>query len=99
MKVIVDLCVIPIGIGTSVSNYVAACARIIADTGLKHHLHAYGTNIEGPWDDVMGVVKKCHEKVHQMGAPRISTSMKIGTRVDRDQNLADKVASVQDKLT
>ena len=43
MKVIADLCVIPIGTGTSVSNQVAVCERILSDAGLKTKLHAYRT--------------------------------------------------------
>ncbi len=99
MKVILDLCVVPMGVGVSVSEYVAACERILRDAGLKIHLHAFGTNIEGEWDEVMAAVKKCHEAVHELGAPRITTSIKLGTRVDRDQTMEDKVRSVEEKLT
>lgn len=98
MNVIMDLCVVPIGVGVSVSKYVAACHEIIHAAGLKSELHAYGTNIEGDWDKVFGVVKKCHEKIHEMGAPRITTTIKAGTRIDRKQTMADKVASVRSKL-
>jgi len=98
MKVILDLCVIPMGVGVSVSKYVAACEKIISAAGLKHLLHAYGTNIEGDWDDVMAVVRKCHEVVHEMGAPRITTTIRLGTRIDRDQSMSDKLQSVQEKL-
>lgn len=98
MQVIIDLCVVPIGVGLSVSKYVAACHEIINKAGLKSELHAYGTNIEGDWDEVFAVVKKCHEKVHDMGAPRITTTIKAGTRVDREQTMADKVESVKAKL-
>jgi uncharacterized protein (TIGR00106 family) len=98
MKVIIDLCVVPLGVGLSVSKYVAACEKIIGDAGLKSELHAYGTNIEGEWDAVFDVVKKCHEKIHAMGAPRITTTIKAGTRTDRDQTMADKVDSVKEKL-
>ena len=98
MKVIVDLCVIPMGVGVSVSKYVAACEKVITDAGLKSHLHAYGTNIEGGWDEVMQAVKRCHEVVHQMGVPRISTTLRVGTRIDREQTMAEKVASVEKKL-
>ena len=98
MNVIIDLCVIPIGVGLSVSKYVAACHKIINEAGLKSQLHAYGTNIEGDWDMVFDVVKKCHEKVHEMGAPRITTTIKAGTRTDRKQTMADKVESVKCKL-
>ena len=98
MKVIADLCVVPIGVGASVSAYVTACERILAEAGLKTKLHAYGTNIEGEWDDVFAAVKKCHEKVHEMGAPRISSTLRFGTRTDREQSMEDKVRSVEDRL-
>ena len=98
MNVIIDLCVVPLGVGLSVSKYVAACHEIIRDAGLSSELHAYGTNIEGDWDAVFEVVKKCHERLHDMGAPRITTTIQAGTRVDREQSMADKVKSVRDKL-
>lgn len=98
MKAIADVCVIPIGIGVSVSKEVTACERIFADAGLKSRLHAYGTNIEGEWDDVMAAIKLCHETLHAMGVARISTNIRIGTRTDRAQTMDDKIRSVEDKL-
>lgn len=98
MNAIADICVIPIGVGTSVSEYVTACERILQDAGLNPRLHGYGTNVEGPWDTVMAALKQCHETIHQMGAPRISTTMRLGTRVDRPESIAAKIKSVEDKL-
>jgi uncharacterized protein (TIGR00106 family) len=98
MKVLVDLSVVPIGVGVSLSTYVAACERVLKDAGLKTSLHAYGTNIEGEWDEVFAAIKRCQEVVHDMGAPRIGSTMRVGTRVDRDQTLEDKVRSVEDRL-
>ncbi|MGQ7248887.1 MTH1187 family thiamine-binding protein [Halomonas sp. V046] len=98
MHVIIDLCVVPLGVGVSVSEHVAACQKEIQASGLEHRMHAYGTNIEGPWDEVMAVVKRCHEVVHGMGAPRITTTLKLGTRIDRDQSMDDKVSSVERRL-
>lgn len=95
MKVIADLCVVPIGVGTSVTEYVAACVRILEEAGLEIQLHAYGTNIEGEWDAVFVAIKRCHEALHAMGAPRISTNLRFGTRTDRDQSMQDKITSVQ----
>jgi uncharacterized protein (TIGR00106 family) len=99
MKVMIDLCVVPLGVGVSVSAYVAACQKILDRAGLKHQLHAYGTNVEGDWDAVMGAVKACHEEIHHMGAPRITTTIKLGTRVDREQTMVDKINSVESKLS
>lgn len=94
MKMIADLTVVPIGVGISLSKYVAACEDILKQPELKTTLHPNGTAIEGEWDVVMDAVKACHERVHDMGAPRIFTTLKIGTRIDREQTLEDKVDSV-----
>lgn len=98
MRVLVDVMVLPLGVGLSLSTYVAACERVFTDAGLTTRLHANGTNVEGEWDAVFGAVKRCHEVLHEMGAPRISTVIKAGTRTDRTQSLDDKVKSVRDKL-
>ena len=98
MKVIADLCIVPLGVGVSVSSYIAACEEVFERAGLTIRLHAYGTNIEGEWDDVFAAIKRCHEVVHEMGAPRIHTNIKCGTRTDRDQTIDEKVKSVENKL-
>jgi uncharacterized protein (TIGR00106 family) len=98
MKVIADLCVVPIGIGVSVSKEVAVCERILTQAGLKTHLHAYGTNIEGDWDQVFAAVKQCHQALHAAGVPRVSSNLRFGTRIDREQSMEDKVSSVEQKL-
>ncbi len=98
MQVMIDICIVPLGVGVSVSDYVAACQKVLQEAELSHQMHAYGTNVEGEWDEVMAAVKRCHEVVHEMGAPRITTSMRLGTRTDREQNMQDKLQSVQGKL-
>jgi uncharacterized protein (TIGR00106 family) len=98
MKAIVELTVVPIGVGISLSPYVAACEKVLKEAGLKTALHSYGTNIEGEWDDIFAAVRKCHQVVHEMGAPRVFTTLKVGTRIDRDQTMEDKIRSVEQKL-
>jgi len=82
----------------SLSSYVAACERVLREAGLDTRLHANGTNIEGEWDEVFAAVRRCHEVVHAMGAPRIASTLRLGTRTDRPQTLDDKVRSVEAKL-
>ncbi|MBQ0721449.1 MAG: MTH1187 family thiamine-binding protein [Gammaproteobacteria bacterium] len=98
MNVHVDLCLIPMGGDVSVSAEIAACQQIFQRAGLSHQLHAFGTNIEGEWDEVMAAVKACHEHVHQLGRVRVTSTLKIGTRTDREQSLGDKVDSVISRL-
>jgi len=99
MKVLVDLCIVPVGTGVSLSKYVAACVSVLKKAGLEIHLHGYGTNVQGEWDEVFAAIKKCHEVVHQMGAVRISTSIRCGTRIDRTESFENKIRSVEDKLS
>ncbi len=99
MKVIVDLCIVPIGVGVSLSRHIAACQEILEARDVTIQMHAYGTNIEGEWDTVLDAVKVCHEKMHEMGAPRVSTVVKLGTRTDREQSMEDRVRSVEEKRT
>lgn len=98
MHAIADICVIPLGVGTSVSREVTICERILRESGLKTMLHAYGTNVEGEWDDVMAAIKRCHEALHELGVPRISTNIRIGTRTDKSQTMQDKVERVEQRL-
>jgi uncharacterized protein (TIGR00106 family) len=98
MHVIADVSIVPLGVGLSLSRYVAECERVFAEAGLEPRLHAYGTNVEGEWDAVFAALRACHEALHEMGAPRVSTNLRCGTRTDRPQTREDKVRSVVEKL-
>jgi uncharacterized protein (TIGR00106 family) len=98
MKVIVDLTIVPIGVGVSLSKYVAACEAVLDRPGLTTSLHPNGTSIEGEWEEVFKAIKECHQKIHAMGAPRIHTNIKLGTRTDREQTMQDKLDSVAAKI-
>jgi len=98
MHTIIDFTIVPIGVGVSLSEYIAACERILAESGLRYEMHANGTNIEGEWEAVFAAIRRCHETLHEMGVPRIHTDIKLGTRTDKVQRMADKVASVKAKL-
>ena len=96
MFVSIDFCLVPIGVGTSLSPYIKECKKIIEDYNLTYQLGPNGTAIEGDWEDVFKCVKKCHETIHQKGAPRIYTTIKVNTRIDKLQSFKDKINSVLD---
>ena len=98
MNVIADIAIIPIGVGVSLSKYVAVCEHTLRDSGLVPQLHANGTNVEGDWDVVLGAIKRCHEVLHEMGAPLIATNVRLGTRIDKIQTMVNKIKSVESKL-
>ena len=94
MQVIVDLCVVPLGVGVSVSAYVAECQRVLDAAGLKNQLHAYGTNIEGEWDEVMDVVKRATEAVGEYGS-RVSLVLKADIRPGHIGELTGKLERLE----
>ena len=97
MFVSIDLCLVPIGVGTSLSPYIKECIEIIKSEGLNYELGANGTAIEGDWDKEFECVKRCHEKINSKGAPRIYITMTVNTRTDKEQKLSVKVRSVLEK--
>jgi uncharacterized protein (TIGR00106 family) len=97
VKVVADFAFYPIGVGVSLSSHIAACQQVFEEAGLAPQLHASGTNVEGEWDQVMAALKRCHEVLHDLGAPRVAATIRLGTRTDRDQSIADRIASVKAK--
>lgn len=98
MHLIVDFTVVPVGVGISLSPYIAEVERVLQRSGLHYELHANGTNLEGEWDAVMAAIRACHERLHAMGVPRIHTDIKLGTRSDREQRMDEKVVSVRNQM-
>ena len=90
MHVILDLCLVPLGVGVSVSQYVAECHRVLEEAGVKNQLHAYGTNIEGEWDAVFDVIRRATDAVMPFGS-RVSLVLKADIRPGYAGELDGKV--------
>lgn len=99
MNVTIDLCIVPLGVGVSVSSHIARCQEVLKAAGLEPKLHPFGTAVEGEWQTVMDAVRDCFTAMHEKGAPRVHATMRIGTRIDRKQTLEEKVESVSRRLT
>ena len=87
----------PLGAGESVSELVADAVRIVRESGLPNETNAMFTNVEGEWDEVMGLVKRCVDAV-KTKAPRVSVVIKIDDRPGHEGGLTAKVARVEEHL-
>jgi uncharacterized protein (TIGR00106 family) len=87
----------PVGTGDSVSASVADAVRLVRDSGLPNETNAMFTNVEGEWDEVMGLIKACVEKVSE-AAPRVSVVIKVDHRPGVHDGLTAKVDAIQDRL-
>jgi uncharacterized protein (TIGR00106 family) len=91
MKATAEIQVIPLGVGVSVRKEVKRAHQLIEESGLKVELHAFGTNVEGELGDILDALRNVHETLHREGVVRISSSIKIGTRTDKELTLAGKL--------
>ncbi|MDP6712204.1 MAG: MTH1187 family thiamine-binding protein [Nitrospinaceae bacterium] len=95
--VLLEFSMTPLDKGESVSEYVSRSLEIISQSGVDYRLNPMGTVLEGEWDEVMGVVKQCYEKMSS-DCKRITCGIKIDYREGKSSRLESKVASVEKKL-
>nr|WP_211262570.1 MTH1187 family thiamine-binding protein [Nitriliruptor alkaliphilus] len=94
LPVLVAFSVSPMGGSDSVGDAVAACVRIVRDSGLANETNAMFTNVEGPYDEVMAVVRSCIETCAEI-APRVSVTLKLDHRPGHEGALATKVQRIE----
>ena len=83
MWVNIDLCIVPIGVGVSLSPYIKSCISVIEEHKLDYEIGPNGTAIEGEWEQVFECIEDCHEILHKKGVPRIYSTLKVNTRTDK----------------
>ena len=97
MSVLLEFSMSPLDKGESVGDYVSRSLDIIDKSGIDYRLNPMGTVLEGEWDEVMDVVRKCYERMNQ-DCSRISVSTKIDARRNQSGRLEGKIASVEKRL-
>lgn len=97
MTMLVQFTVVPIGCGESLSQGVAEVIRIVDESGLPYKTNPMGTVVEGEWEEVMELVRKCHEEMLRH-APRVLTSLSIDDRPGKSARITEKIKSVENRL-
>jgi len=87
----------PLGTGDSVSGAVAEAVRIVRASGLPNETNAMFTNVEGSWDELMDLLRRCVEAVAEQ-APRVSVVAKIDYRPGFEHQLRHKVEAIDEQL-
>ncbi len=91
-----EISLVPVGSGEDLGDAVAEVLDIIDQSGVDYVLTPMGTVLEGEWDQIMGLVKKCHDKMRQSHR-RVLTNIKIDDREGAKQRLTGKVREVEEK--
>ncbi|MCX5832978.1 MAG: MTH1187 family thiamine-binding protein [Deltaproteobacteria bacterium] len=94
---LVQFSIVPLGSGESISEGVAEVIRIVDESGLPYKTNPMGTVVEGGWDEVMALIRKCHEEVLR-GASRVLTSISIDDRPGKPDRITGKVQSIEKRL-
>ena len=97
MSMLLEFSMSPLGKGESVSKYVSRNLEIIADSGVPYRLGPMGTCLEGEWEDVFGVIKKCYDRMSQ-DCGRITCSIKLDIRAGHDGRLSGKIEKIEKLL-
>lgn len=97
MSVLVEFSMSPMDKGPSLSKYVARSLEIVAESGVPYRLGPMGTCLEGDWDSVMGVIRRCYDRMSE-DCERITCSIKIDARRGCDGRLVGKSQKIEDIL-
>jgi uncharacterized protein (TIGR00106 family) len=94
---LVEFSIIPIGVGSSLGAHLAEVLKIVDASGLPYKVNPMGTVIEGEWDEIMKLVKKCHKTVMKTGE-RTITTISIDDRKGKPNRIEEKVKSIERRL-
>ena len=100
MAMLAELELIPIGTqSASLSALLADVAKLIDQSGLDYRVGPMGTVVEGEWDAIMQLAKRCHERLLQ-STDRVMTTIRIDDRKDKPGpgRITQKVQSLEAKV-
>jgi uncharacterized protein (TIGR00106 family) len=89
-----ELSIIPLGRGTHLSTDLGQILKIIDESGLRYQLAPSGTCIEGEWDEVMALVKRCHDQA-RIGSTHVLTTVRIEDELGANDKLTENISSVE----
>ena len=87
----------PVGKGESLSRDVAEAIKVVDESGLPYRIGAMSTTVEGSWEQLMELLKKCRDKILQ-NCNRIYIIVKIDDRKGATNRLTGKIKSIEEKL-
>jgi uncharacterized protein (TIGR00106 family) len=95
--VVVEFSIVPIGSGEELAGPVARILDLVDKSGLPYQLTAMGTIVEGDWDEVLGLIRRCHEAMRGEAA-RVLTKITIDDRAAAAGRIKGKVRDVETVL-
>ena len=94
---IVEFTVVPLDKGPHLSDHLAPVIDLVDRSGLDYRFTPMGTIVEGDWDPVMDLIRRCHEAM-RAGSERVVTTVKIDDHAGRTGRISGKTESVEKRL-
>ena len=94
---LVEFSIVPLGLGSSIGDKLAEVLKIVDASGLPYKINPMGTVVEGEWDEIMKLIKKCHRTVMKTGE-RVITTISIDDRKGKPNRIEEKVKSIERRL-
>lgn len=92
-----EFSVVPVGIGESIGEQIAKVLKIVDESGLPYRANPMGTVVEGEWDQVMDLIKRCRQEVLK-DSPRVVTTISVDDRTGKPNRITEKLKSVERRL-
>ena len=92
-----ELSIIPLGNSAHLSGELAKVLKLVDESGLPYQLTPSGTCIEGEWDELMPLIRQCHERARK-ASPHVVTLIKIEDDEGEQHKLTRNVASIEEKI-
>jgi uncharacterized protein (TIGR00106 family) len=92
-----EFSIIPIGEGSSLGDRLAEVLRIVDASGIPYKINPMGTVVEGEWNEVIGLITKCHKAVMKTGE-RAVTTISIDDRKGKPNRIEGKVKSIERRI-
>jgi uncharacterized protein (TIGR00106 family) len=94
---LIEFSIVPVGSGSSLGDRLAEVLKIVDESGLPYKINPMGTVVEGEWDELFRLVRKCHKTVMKK-EERVVTSISVDDRKGKPNRIEQKVKSVEKRL-
>ena len=94
---LIEFSIVPVGSGSSIGDRLAEVLKIVDESGLPYKVNPMGTVVEGEWDDLLRLVKKCHKAVMKT-EERAVTTILIDDRKGKPNRIEAKVTSIEKRI-
>ncbi len=92
-----EFSIIPIGAGSSIGKQVSCVLEIVDKSGVRYKANPMGTVVEGSYDEIMRLIKKCHSAVIK-SENRVFTRIFIDDRKGQPHRINEKIKSIEKRI-